>query len=231
MNTTSEPEFDRFASVYNDVLKASLPPSQAEDPYFTAYKVQHMARRVAGWGGQPPERVLDFGCGIGKSLPLLRQHFPHTEVWGYDVSPDSLRLAHNVLPQARLTSQWASLPPGQFDLILAANVFHHIPVSEQEGALKDCAQLLTPGRGRLFIFEHNPLNPVTRRVFERCPFDQDATMLTRERTLALAAAAGMQVVHFGFTLFFPRQLAWLRPLERWMGALPLGAQYCAELAT
>ncbi len=32
MNTTTEPEFDRFATVYNDVLKASLPLTQAEDP-------------------------------------------------------------------------------------------------------------------------------------------------------------------------------------------------------
>ena len=225
MNHRQEPQFDRFATVYEDVLKASLPSSQAEDPYFAEYKVHHLARRMP-----KPNRVLDFGCGIGKSLPLLRNQFGQAEIWGYDVSPDSLRLAHEVLPQARLTSQWAGLPVGQFDLILAANVFHHIPVAEQAAALRNCRSLLTPGSGRMFIFEHNPLNPVTRRVFERCPFDHDATMLPRARTLALAVAAGMRVVRTDFTLFFPRQLAWFRSLERWMGGIPLGAQYCVELA-
>ena len=130
MNHRQEPQFDRFATVYEDVLKASLPSSQAEDPYFAEYKVHHLARRMP-----KPNRVLDFGCGIGKSLPLLRNQFGQAEIWGYDVSPDSLRLAHEVLPQARLTSQWAGLPVGQFDLILAANVFHHIPSRPQHCAI------------------------------------------------------------------------------------------------
>lgn len=225
MTRPPDPEFDRYAAGYEDLLNASLPASQAEDPYFAEYKVRYVAQRMAS-----PAKVLDFGCGIGKSLPLLRRAFPQAELWGYDVSPDSLRIAHAVSPGALLTGDAASLPQGQFDLVLAANVFHHIPPDEQPLALERCRHLLRPGAGRLFIFEHNPLNPATRWVFERCPFDKNATMIPRNRLRALATAAGLRVERADFTLFFPRQLAWLRPLERWMGGIPLGAQYCVELA-
>jgi SAM-dependent methyltransferase len=225
MKRQPDPEFDRFAAGYEELLQASLPASQAEDPYYAEYKVRHVAARMPA-----PAQVLDFGCGVGKSLPLLRQRFPQAELWGYDVSPDSLRMAQGVAPEAHLTCDWQALPADGVDLILAANVFHHIPPAEQPAALEGCRHLLTPGVGRLFIFEHNPLNPVTRRVFERCPFDEDATMIPRARMLELSAAAGLRVVRSDFTLFFPKQLAGLRALERWMGWVPLGAQYCVELA-
>ena len=39
-------------------------------------------------------------------------------------------------------------------------------------------------------------------------------------------AAGFTDVALRWTLFFPAFLAPLRPLERWLGWLPLGAQYC-----
>lgn len=225
MKPQPDPEFDRFAAGYEELLQASLPASQAEDPYYAEYKVRHVATRMSA-----PTRVLDFGCGVGKSLPLLRQQFPRAELWGYDVSPDSLRMAQGVAPDAHLTCDWQALPAGGLELILAANVFHHIPPAEQPAALERCHRLLTPGLGRLFIFEHNPLNPVTRRVFERCPFDEHATMIPRARLLQLSAAAGLRVVRSDFTLFFPKQLSVLRPLERWLGWVPMGAQYCVELA-
>jgi ubiquinone/menaquinone biosynthesis C-methylase UbiE len=225
MNRQPDPEFDRFAANYEEMLQASLPASQAEDPYYAEYKVRHMAARMP-----TPSKVLDFGCGVGKSLPLLRQQFPHAELWGYDVSPDSLRLAQGAAPEARLTTDWQAMPANGLEMILAANVFHHIPPAEQPSTLQGCRKLLKPGVGRMFIFEHNPFNPVTRRVFERCPFDAHANMIPRSHMLELCTATGLRVVRSDFTLFFPKQLAALRPLERWLGWIPLGAQYCVELA-
>lgn len=48
-----------------------------------------------------------------------------------------------------------------------------------------------PGSGNLFVFERNPFNPVTRLVFERCPFDQDAEMLRLSATRSAGAEAGL----------------------------------------
>jgi hypothetical protein len=32
--------------------------------------------------------------------------------------------------------------------------------------------------GHFIIFEHNPINPVTRHLVKNCPFDADAVLLS-----------------------------------------------------
>ena len=82
----------------------------------------------------------------------------------------------------------------------------------------------------MFLFEHNPHNPLTRWVFERCPFDVDAQMLSLRSALSLARQARFSAEQHGYTLFFPRPLAWLRGLDPYLKALPLGAQYYVQMA-
>jgi len=53
--------------------------------------------------------------------------------------------------------------------------------------LRRCGDALAEG-GSLFVFEHNPLNPLTRYVFERCVFDR-AGYLYHGRVKALADGA------------------------------------------
>ena len=91
-------------------------------------------------------------------------------------------------------------------------------------ALGYCLERLRPG-GRLFVFEHNPYNPVTRHLVNTCPFDADAVLLTRAETVSLLKAAGFEPSAAAYCLFFPQMLAVFRPLEAWLGWLPLGGQY------
>ena len=219
-------EFDAHAESYDESLRRILPKSQAEDTWFAEYKVALTKARTK----QEPARILDFGCGVGRSLPLLSAYFPNAELWGYDVSEVSLSMAALRAANTHLTSKVETLATGNFDLVIAANVFHHIPLDERVAALQLCARILKPNCGRLFLFEHNPLNPATRWVFERCEFDRGASMLSRRECLALGDAAGLQRIRSDYTLFFPKQLALFRPLEQWMGWIPLGAQYCLEFS-
>ena len=225
MSDFTPPEFDRYASRYEADLRQSIPSFLAEDEYFTEYKIRHVARRI---GNRELTRCLDFGCGIGLSLGLLRQRFPTAEFWGYDVSSRSVDLARERAGTSILTSNLDDLPASGFDMIFAANVFHHIPRVAREDALARCKRLLRQS-GVLFLFEHNPLNPITRLVFERCPYDEGAVMLHRREVFRLVEAVGLQIIHSDYTLFFPRQLAFLRPVERMLGWLPSGAQYCVEM--
>lgn len=224
--TQAPPEFDRHAEGYEEAIRRSLPQFQVEDGYFTEYKIELLGRHFVG----KPRRVLDFGCGIGKCLPLLEARFAGAEVWGFDVSPVSLEMASKAAPNARLSSDLAALPSASFDIILAANVFHHIPPAERAQAMARCASLLCTQSGRMFLFEHNPYNPATRWVFERCLFDQDAQMLSMRESLGHCAEAGMRALRKDYTLFFPRQLSAFRGLEPLLRWLPLGAQYCLEMA-
>jgi cyclopropane fatty-acyl-phospholipid synthase-like methyltransferase len=116
----------------------------------------------------------------------------------------------------------------RFDLIVAANVFHHISPDKRVGALSDCRKVLSD-KGKMFIFEHNPYNPATRWVFERCPFDVDAEMLSKGSASRIAKQANLKITDSGYTLFFPAQLSFLRGLEKSLKMLPLGAQYYVQL--
>ena len=217
-------EFDRYADDYDRTLRASLPAGMEEDAYFARYKVDYV---VAASRGRSVVRVLDFGCGAGRSLEYLVAGFPQATVHGFDPSTESLRIAAQRAPGAVLSADWADIAAHRFDVVFAANVFHHIARDELAHSLRQCRDVLAPS-GRFFVFEHNPSNPVTRWVFERCPFDADAHMIPRRELVGTAQGSGLDLARSRYTLFFPKPLKFLRPLERALGWLPLGAQYCAE---
>jgi cyclopropane fatty-acyl-phospholipid synthase-like methyltransferase len=223
----SVPEFDRYARQYDHVLGESIPASLNEDGYFAEYKIALMSARL---GSVRPERILDFGCGAGRSLPYLELFFPDAELFGYDLSPASLEIAAKHTPRATLFSDWGKIADMRFDAIVAANVFHHIPVAQRREALTQCRIVLADG-GQMFLFEHNPFNPMTRWIFDRCPFDSDAEMLRMKSALELIREAGFNSEQHGYTLFFPRQLAYLRNIEPWLKRIPLGAQYYVQMAS
>lgn len=222
----SRAEFDAHADEYEANVQSSIPGLFAEGDYFSRYKVEVVAQAQKG---KNPQTILDFGCGIGLALQLFSGHFPGATLWGYDVSPVSIEHARLRAPGAEVTANLHDLREGYFDVVFVANVFHHLLGDERLSVMKLCRRLLKPG-GRIYVFEHNPYNPVTRRVFERCPFDEGAEMLSRGAMLELARRAELTVVSKRYTLFFPKQLAVLRHLESMLGWLPIGAQYSVELA-
>jgi hypothetical protein len=114
-----------------------------------------------------------------------------------------------------------------FEMVLVAGVFHHIPIERRLEHMRRCAGLLAP-EGHLVIFEHNPLNPVTRYVVRTCEFDRDATLLGLGAMLRLIRAAELRVLHRRYTLFFPAALRSLRRVEPYLGWLPLGGQYAVH---
>lgn len=76
-------------------------------------------------------RVADVGCGSGTAAITMATAYPHSEIFGYDVSPESLAVARgraeglpNVEFQAR-TADEIPIEPG-FDLITAFDVIHDL---------------------------------------------------------------------------------------------------------
>ena len=218
-------EFDTYAKRYDSVLAAAL-GAQGEVDRFAAYKIDEVGRQLAA---TPPARVLDFGCGVGRSLPFLEQAFPSAQVWGYDPSADCAREAKKRAPRANVVAEWSEVTEGSFDCILAANVFHHVPPAHRGEELDRCRRLLAPG-GSLFVFEHNPFNPLTRLVFDRCPFDRDASMIRRGDLEALGLQAGLVVKRRAYTLFLPFRGRATALVHRALAWLPLGAQYYVRFA-
>ena len=221
-------EFDKFAEEYLATHKSNLAVTGESPDYFARYKVVEIARRLRAQG-VTPKRVLDFGCGIGNSAPHLRAAFPDAEITAVDVSEKSLAVARARFPGAAdfVAYDPNGAPPGPaegYDLIFSACVFHHIEATEHEAIFRRLRERLAP-KGTLAIFEHNPVNPVSRYIVATCPFDENAILIPAGEFARRQRQAGFGRVGVTYTGFFPGPLKALRPLEPFMAKLPLGAQY------
>jgi SAM-dependent methyltransferase len=213
-------DFDKHARTYEAVHATNLGPSGETPEYFARYK-QRVVERILGSGFTGP--LLDFGCGVGALTALLAESFPRVD--GYDPSRESLELARARVPAARFFDRVDALPSAHYGAVVLANVLHHVPAAERPRLVRTVAALRAP-RGTLVVFEHNRLNPVTRRVVSACPFDDGAQLLHPAEVKSLLREAALADVALDYIVFFPRALRLLRPLEPWLARLPLGAQVC-----
>lgn len=221
-------EFDRFADEYDALHAASVAVSGETPDYFARYKIDDVAGVMARLGRRPA-RILDFGGGVGNSLGPLRAHYPDSAITLLDPSPRCLEVAQRRHPDAEadfrdFDGRTIPFPDDTFDLVFTACVFHHIPPAAHVGLLKEIARVMAPGAS-LFLFEHNPFNPLTRKVVRDCPFDDNAILISPREMQDRLAEAGLPGGRLCYRLFFPRFVRMLRPLERWLTWLPLGAQY------
>jgi 2-polyprenyl-3-methyl-5-hydroxy-6-metoxy-1,4-benzoquinol methylase len=214
-------DFDRFAGDYSRVLDSSLSMSGDDSTYFAEYKALYL-RRVLGpfFAG----KVLDFGCGVGLLAHYLKVHLPAARIDGFDVSQDSIVKVDPAISSQGLFTSLSQDLALDYDLIVVANVMHHIAPELRASVVQDLAGRLSSG-GSISIFEHNPANPVTRWVVEHCPFDEDAVLLRPQETAALLEASSMHVKRRDYIVFMPSFLRWIRPLESSLRWLPCGAQY------
>jgi len=219
------PEFDKFADEYESNHRKNIRVSGESPEFFAEYKIRDI-RKVVGQSNTP--KILDFGGGIGGSITPLRTIFPEADIVCLDVSERSLEIAKHRCGDAAkyICFDGKNLPFNDniFDIILATCVFHHIEHNLHEFFLREFHRLLIPG-GRVFVFEHNPLNPLTRRAVNTCEFDENAVLIGGESMKKKIVQAGFSDVKLRYRIFFPHALAFLRPLEHYLYNLPLGAQY------
>lgn len=219
--------FDQFAKDYNQVHAKTLDMSGADRDYFSEYKIAEVARHEASSNTM---KMLDFGCGDGNSVRYMREYFPNSKLYGTDVSTLSIDEAEaKNIPGAQFKpydGQTLPFENNSFDLIFTSMVFHHINFDLHQGVLNEIFRILRPG-GRFYIFEHNPLNPVTRKIVRECEFDHDAVLLPHRYTQTLLKQGGFSEQQTRFTLFLPRHwvFRWALAMENLIEWLPLGAQY------
>jgi SAM-dependent methyltransferase len=153
LHTSSAREaYDAAADVYDDFT--------AHHDYdgWTA-----LIERVASEHGLAGRRLLDVGCGTGKSFdPFLERGY---EVVACDISPRMLRHARaKSRGRARvLEADVRELPRlGEFDLVLALDdVVNYLTAAELPGALRGLARNLSPAG--VLVFDAN--TELTYRTF------------------------------------------------------------------
>jgi len=221
-------EFDRFAEEYSAIHAQNIALSGESPDFFAEYKVKD-AFSIAGRDFlNSPVRVLDFGSGVGNSVPYFRQYFSRAKLVCLDVSEKSLTFAKQRFPTGAKYTQFDGkrmpFADGSFDLVFSACVFHHISHTEHLHLLRELWRVLSP-QGKIVIFEHNPYNPLTLHAVNNCPFDENAVLLRPGLFRRKFLESGFRQVKIKYRIFFPHIVSGLRIVEPFLAWLPLGAQY------
>ena len=226
-------EFDAFSEGYHagfdDPLKALVGDSVRDFLRPKAHLLFEVANKRFGKPMSSGIRLLDFGCGSADFLVELIEFGSSWDLEGCDVSSGMLseaRRRHGVkLQQAKIwNSDENEFPKEVYNIVTAVCVFHHIEPSAWEKNVLRIFKCLVDG-GIILLYEHNPLNPVTRWMVGRTEVDRNAHLLTPAMSRALLQGAGFKNISTSNFLFFPPRLKFLRPVERILRRVPLGGQY------
>jgi ubiquinone/menaquinone biosynthesis C-methylase UbiE len=103
-----------------------------------------------------PAKILDMGCGFGKSTAPFYATFPGAQVEGIDLAAPCLRLAAAVAQAAGATNIHfrqrdaadTRFPAGSFDLVTSTMLLHEIPPVPLDAVLAEAIRVLEPG-GRM----------------------------------------------------------------------------------
>ncbi len=219
-------DFDAYANDYRAVHTENIKLSGADSFYFAEMKV----RLLQQYETNLPLKILDIGCGDGATELFIRQYFPQWRVYAIDVSEKSIAMATaknlNAVDFTVYNGTDIPFADGDFDIVFIAGVLHHVDFILHQTILREVARVLKAG-GRLYLFEHNPLNPLTRYLVNTCSFDKDAKLLGNVYAKRIVTRSQLQIKDNNFIIFFPRKglLSKLIFLEKYLQWMPLGGQY------
>lgn len=148
------------------------------------------------------ERIVDIGCGFGKSTWPFADAFGEAEVWGLDLSAPCLKLAHaraerlgKAIHFKQADGRATGFPDASVDLATGTMVLHEMPPDAVRDTIAEAARILRPGgvlrflefatTGEAFrdatVYEHGERN---NEPFMPMLFDADVT--------GFCAAAGLK---------------------------------------
>jgi SAM-dependent methyltransferase len=221
----SEPEFDRYAKNYEELLRDPVRDGFVQSTEFFHRRkwllIEDFIRRKLlsadkmAW--------LDVGCGKGELLSLGRSKF-HLAV-GCDPSIEMFRTAKDIEVHHQKSPSVLPFPSSSFDLATAVCVYHHVEEADRMSLTEEIRRVLRPN-GIFCMIEHNPFNPATRLIVSRAPVDVDAHLLSLGLAKQYTKRAGMKHLESQYFLYLPEKVYdRFRNFEFSLRVLPLGGQY------
>lgn len=140
---------------------------------------------------QPPERILDVGCGTGRLLRAASVRWPQAELWGVDPADQMLVAAARSNPKAVFRQAFAEalpFPDHSVDLALSSLSFHHW--ADHARGLNEIARVLRPG-GYMCLADHAML--LTKLVGEKVKSSAEIRALMKNAGLTVRQQAGMGI--------------------------------------
>ncbi len=217
--------FDDYVDNYQQKIQESMDFIGVNADFFIQVKAEMVLELVKKYCGHLSSiRVLDIGSGIGlvdRSLaPAIKNLF------GVDTEEGVVNRAKINNPGVHYQKYDGERLPFEdhsMDFVFAINVMHHVSPSLWQNFTNEMWRVLKSG-GVAAIFEHNPMNPLTRRVVNRCEFDRDAVLLGHKKIQGLFLNSRLTPVEDAYILFFPFRGGIFRGIERVLKWIPLGAQ-------
>ncbi|AWL42313.1 MULTISPECIES: methyltransferase domain-containing protein [Streptomyces] len=107
-------------------------------------------------------RVVDIGCGFGKSTRPLALRYPGAEVIGIDFAAPGLRLAHAeaeaegaAITYRQGDGRNTGIDDASCDVVTGTMVLHEMPAEAVRETVREAARLLRPG-GTMSFLEFHP---------------------------------------------------------------------------
>lgn len=129
--------------------------SKEPKPWNSYWRLVEIARQNFK---SPEQKLLDFGCGKGENSILFSRL--GYEVYGFDISPNNIEIAHRLAAKYKMTerthfqlsvAEKLDYPADFFDVVIGTDILHHVEIS---AALSECSRVLK--KGGLAIF-HEPV--------------------------------------------------------------------------
>ncbi len=221
-------DFDTYAAEYEAAVDQSVSFTGRNAAFFAERKVDILETIVLPEVGPLGTlSVLDVGCGTGTTDRVLMPRVGGLH--GVDISEEMLAKARLNVPNASYSwydGEKLPFTDGTFDAVVAICVLHHVPVSNRFKFVSEMVRVVRPG-GVVAIFEHNPMNPLTRRAVNSCELDVDAVLVPSRGALELLREAAESEPCLRHFLFSPLGGGAGRALDNGLQRLPLGGQYAA----
>jgi SAM-dependent methyltransferase len=218
-------QFDRHEADYLRAVEQAVGfAGQPHDVYIEVKvrKLLELARRRLG---DEQVTALDVGCGPGLVARHLSGHV--ASLHGVDVSEGMVARARERVPEAEFRVSGAEHLPYEdddFDLVFTVCVLHHVKPDVRVILLREMGRVARPG-GVVAVFEHNPWNPLTRKVVRGCDFDEGVELLSRRDVVRELTQAGLEITDMEYLLFSPWRSTFVDRMERTLTWCPLGAQH------
>jgi ubiquinone/menaquinone biosynthesis C-methylase UbiE len=221
-------EFDKFADTYADLLKDPIRDRFAGsgDTFFYSRKLNVLSAFLKG-RGLDPSRLSLLGVGGGKGDFLKVSVSSFRQLAGCDPSEKMLRKVDSASISVRLQQRSTEIPydSGEFDVLTAICVFHHVPLEVRHKLCMEIDRVLRPN-SVMCLIEHNPFNPVTQIIVRRTPVDANAKLLTPSVSRRLVNRAGFTVMRTQHFPYLPEmrcaRMGWF---EKSLATIPFGGQY------
>ena len=224
-NKKSNISFDDYVETYQNEVQHSIDFIGQDVDFFIELKAKLLVATAKKFFGNIENiSVLDIGSGIGLTDHFLSKEFKN--LYGVDIEEGILNKAAKYNPPVNYRiydGQHLPFEDNTMDITFAMNVMHHVPPALWQNFANEMHRVLKPG-GLAAVFEHNPLNPLTRLAVKRCEFDADAVLLNHGKIKELIKKSNLNVIEDSYIVFFPFKSNIFRSIEKGLGWLPLGAQ-------